>query len=115
MTGPAVVIVTVAGELPTIPAKFATATVYTPASAGWTLDRASVALVAPGRRVPFLRHWYVGAGLPVAATESVTVLPTFTDWLAGWIVMAGAEEAVSVMTKPISVGPNVSPETFGFS
>lgn len=40
--------------------------------------------------LPFLRHWYVGAGLPLAITVKVAVWPTFTDRFAGWVVMPGA-------------------------
>ena len=38
---------------------------------------------------PFF-HWKVGAGVPLAAAVKVTLLPAFTVWLTGWVVIAGA-------------------------
>src|SRR3954464_13670028 len=37
----------------------------------------------------FLLHWYVGAGLPVAAELNVTVSPTFADCETGTVVKEG--------------------------
>ena len=56
MPGRAALTVRTAGTEVTRPARFETTTVYDPASDAWTLLSVSVAPVAPGTSVPFLRH-----------------------------------------------------------
>jgi len=46
------------------------------------------------RFVPFLRHWYVGAGVPEAVTEKITENPTHTQlWPLGCVAIDGAVHA----------------------
>jgi hypothetical protein len=60
--------------------------------------------VAPLMLVPPLRHWKVGAGEPVAATENVIEAPGQAEREDGWVVMVGAvltvREAVALVTLP---------------
>ena len=35
-------------------------------------------------------HWYVGVGVPLAATVKVAFWPAVTVWLVGWVVIVGA-------------------------
>ena len=41
-------------------------------------------------------HWYVGAGVPLAATMNDVFEPADTVWLAGCVVIAGARLTVNV-------------------
>ena len=41
-------------------------------------------------------HCTVGDGVPLAAAENVAVLPGWTDWLTGCVVMAGGASTVKV-------------------
>ena len=91
-----------------------------------TLFRVRVAFVAPAtfiQPLPLLTsHWNVGAGIPMAATLNVALLPTCTLWLVGWLVMLGASLTVgifsnvaftsvapAVLTKVTEVEPTVFP------
>src|SRR5690349_2291377 len=84
------VTVNVALLLVTEPALLVTTTLYVPACEGCTLVMVYVADVAPEMLVPFFRHWYVGAGLPVAVTLNEAVLPCEIVILCGCVVITGA-------------------------
>ena len=46
-----------------------------------------------------LRHWIVGAGVPVAATVKVTAWPTVIVCESGWVVNNGATGAASTVSS----------------
>jgi hypothetical protein len=94
--------VSTAPLLVTEPAEFVATTVYVPASPVVRFDFEYDALVAPEMFVPFLRHWYVGDGEPLAAAEIVTDDPTAIDALEGCEVNTGA---VPVVVPPLPVVP----------
>ena len=51
-------------------------------------------------------HWYVGTGLPVAATVKVAFCPAVTVWLVGCVVIVGDARAaltVSVATSEVTL------------
>ena len=52
-------------------------------------------MVAPEIAVPPRRHWYVSVALPVAATASTTLPPTFAVCAAGCRVMTGGAITVN--------------------
>ena len=60
------------------PAELVATTEYVPASSAATLAIEKEALVAPAILVLSLRHWKVGAGVPLAAAVKVTALPAVT-------------------------------------
>jgi hypothetical protein len=65
-----------------------------------------VALVAPEIFTPPFCHWYVGVGVPLAATVKEAEAPAVTVALAGWVVIAGAVVAaltVSVAAEDVAV------------
>ena len=63
-----------------------------------------MALVAPEIFTPPFAHWYVGVGLPEAATVKDAVPPVVTVWFDGCVVIAGATaEAETVRTAPVLV------------
>src|SRR5437868_4383050 len=78
-----------------------------PASVGWKLFSASVALVAPAIALPLRCHWIVGAGEPDAETESVTVPPTAdAGGVAGCVTITGV---LPEMLNVRLIGPKASP------
>src|SRR5258705_11528971 len=52
--------------------------------------------------VPFLRHWYVGAGAPEAVTENEAGPPAHTVCGAGWLEIVGEVLTVSVAALPVA-------------
>ena len=64
-----------------------------PASPATALAIEKVLLVAPLMVAPPFCHWYVGAGVPLAAAVKEAEPPTVTDWLTGCVVNAGATAA----------------------
>ena len=55
-------------------------------------------MVAPEIAVPARRHWYVSVALPVAATASTTLPPTFEVCATGCSVMMGCAITVNAAT-----------------
>ena len=47
---------------------------------------------------PFF-HWYVGVGVPLAATVKDADAPAVTATLLGWVVMAGAVDAAATVNE----------------
>src|SRR5437763_11791147 len=89
--------VSVAALLVTFPTAFVTTTVKTvPESPRTVAAVVNEAAVAPAMSTPFLRHWYVGEGLPIAVTVNVAVCPTTTVVLWGCMVMRGAKRTVRI-------------------
>ena len=66
--------------------------------------------MAPEMFVPFFRHWYVGAGVPLAPAVKVTDPPAVTVWLAGCVVITGATEAA--LTMRVASSEVVDPAEF---
>ena len=81
------------------PAELEATTEYVPASPAAALAIEKEALVAPAIFELSLRHWKVGAGVPLAAAVKVTALPAVTVWPAGWVVKTGGAllDPVTVM------------------
>lgn len=75
-------LVTLPTELVAIAAYEATSLVVTPGSV-------SVVLVQPETATPFFVHWYVGVGVPEAATVNWTVLAGAADCAVGCVVIVG--------------------------
>ena len=66
------------------PAELVASTETEEFESSWLTEvRVYVAPVAPETATPFTRHWYVGEGVPVAATAKVTEFPADTSWLHG--------------------------------
>ena len=71
--------------------------------------------VAPAMLTEFFCHWYVGAGVPLAAAVNVIDAPAVTVWLAGWVVIAGATATTAVFSEitvaeyEANEAPNVEP------
>ncbi len=109
MTGAAVfAMVRTAPLLMAVPAELVATSVYVPASEAWTLLSVRLALVAPVTFEVPLRHWYVGAGVPVAAAVNVTLPPMDTVWLCGCVVMVGLPVAAGetmIWAVPLVTGP----------
>jgi hypothetical protein len=52
---------------------------------------------------PFSSHWKVIGAVPVATTANVAVWPGVTVWLAGWVVIAGADGGSLVVVLLLAI------------
>jgi hypothetical protein len=87
--------VRIAALLVALPAALFTATVnFALLSADVSAGVVYVDEFAPLIAAPFLLHWYDMGAVPVAVTANEAVFPAITVWLAGWVVIAGATEAL---------------------
>jgi hypothetical protein len=106
MTGE-VLTVRVAAEVVTLPQGLETTQSKEPAVPAETDEKERVAATAPLMFEPLRRHWYVGAGVLVAATVKETAVPTQATRETGCVVMVGSapsvKEAAVLVTLPQSL------------
>src|SRR5262245_58595184 len=91
-----VLTVSEADAVVTAPQVLVATTSYTAASPNATGLSVSDGSVAPGMLMPALRHWYVGAGVPLAAAVKMALPPTHAACAVGGVVIAGPVLTVSV-------------------
>jgi hypothetical protein len=102
VTTGALLMVSTAPLLVAVPHVFVSTQSYVPASAMPGDAMVYEMAVAPAIGDPSLRHWNVGAGLPLAPTVNVTETPGQRAALDGWLVTVGATHPAETVRIPVA-------------